>query len=459
MISKKFYKNSKLSPVQIISLGFLIIILFGSLLLTLPIASANNTATNYIDALFTATTSVCVTGLVTVTTMVHWSWFGKVVILCLIQIGGLGFMTAITLIFSILKRKMSVTNKLTTQSLMNQSGINKIGVSVRKVVLCTFAIEFTGAVFITISLLRYYDLLKAIKYGVFTAISAFCNAGIDIMSLDSLVSYNNNSLLLWSVMLLIIFGGIGFPVWWELFNIIHKMIIEKKNWRVIKNGISLHFKLVIIATAILIFGGFLLIFISEYNNPLTMGNMSLIDKINNSMFQSVTTRTAGFASVSQTALTDSSKMVSMLCMFVGGSPGSTAGGVKTVTFVIIIVMLMAWVKGDNKANIFNRNISESMIKRAFLITFLSMSLLFVAILILTRTENTDILTLSYECVSALATVGLSLDFTPNLTVFGKLIIILLMFMGRIGPITLFLSMSKEKKAATINYSEEKVILG
>lgn len=449
----------RLSPVQIITLGFLLIIFLSSLILSLPVASANHQNTNYIDALFTATTSVCVTGLVTVTTATHWSLFAKILILILIQVGGLGFMTAITLIFGILKRKMTVTNKLTASSMMNTTDLNNLSATVRKVIICTFTIEFIGATLLFFAFTRYYDYLTSFKFAIFTSISAFCNAGLDIMSLNSLIIYNQDAVILWTVMILIIFGGIGFPIWLEIFEIVRKKIMLKKKWNIIKKGISLHFKLVMITTISLIFLGFVVIFLSEYSNPLTMQNMSLTDKINNSFFQSITTRTAGFDSIGQSNLRDSSKLISILLMFIGGSPGSTAGGIKTLTFIIIIIMLNSWLKGRNRAYIFRRNIQDDIVKRAFLITSLSMAVLFVAIMILSITENVSITTLVFECVSALATVGLSLDFTSKLTLIGKIVIILLMFMGRIGPITMFLSLIKEKKATSVIHTEEKLILG
>lgn len=459
---KSFFKLKwldRLSPVQIISLGFMMIILLGSLLLTLPISSATHTTTNYIDALFTATTSVCVTGLVTVTTMLHWSAFGKFVILCLIQIGGLGFMTAVSLIFSIFNMRMSVKNKLTTQSSLNERGLNRLGISVKRVVLGTFIIEAIGAVFITISLLKDYPFIQAIKYGIFTSISAFCNAGLDIFSTNSLARFSDNGLLLWSVMILIVIGGIGFPIWWEVLSIFRRLIIKKIKWHNIKNTLSLHFKIVVITTSILIFAGFICTLIFEYTNTSTIGNMGILDKINNSFFQSITLRTAGFSSVNQANLTESTKFISMIFMFIGGSPGSTAGGIKTVTFALIIIMLGTWIRNNKYAVTHKRIVPEEYIKRSFLIAFLSMAILFIAILILTRTESADITTVSFECISAIATVGLSLDFTSNLTEIGKIIIIWLMFMGRIGPITLFMSMKKEGKKVEIRFPDEKVLLG
>lgn len=457
--NKIFAFMQKLSPIQIITLGFFSIIFVGSMLLTLPISSAVNEYTNYIDALFTATTSVCVTGLVTVTTMTHWSAFGKVIILCLIQIGGLGFMTAVSLMFAILKRRLSVKKKLITQTSLNETGMNKITISVKKVVYGTIIVESIGAFLITISLVGRYPVFKSMKYGVFTSVSAFCNAGIDIFSMDSIISYNKNALLLYTIMTLIVIGGIGFPVWWELIEIIKKLFIKKDRWRMIRNGISLHFKIVVLSTLFLIISGFIFIFSFEYSNLATIGDMSFLDKVNNSFFQSVTLRTAGFASFSQSAMTESSKLISMLYMFIGGSPGSTAGGIKTVTFVLVVIMLISWIRDKDSASIFKKTIPDNLVKRALLVAFLNLALLLIAILILTRSEGADIITLSFEAVSAIGTVGLSLDFTTKLTAIGKIVIILLMFMGRIGPITLFMSMNKERKKVDVKYAEEKVLLG
>lgn len=455
---EKHIRNG-LSTVQTIALGFFMIIVTGSFLLTLPVATADGISTAYIDALFTATTSVCVTGLVTVTTAIHWSAFGKFVIMMLIQIGGLGFMTAVTMVFAVLRRKMSVKGRLSAQDSLNESGINRLGVTVRRVILGTFLIESIGALLITISLSGEYSVPTAAKYGIFTAISAFCNAGIDIMSMDSLVSYHTNGLLLWTVMGLIVIGGIGFPIWWEALHLLKQRILKKASFHRLRRKISLHFKLVVITTLTLIVTGALITLAAEYSNPHTMGDLSLPDKITNAFFQSVTTRTAGFDSLNQIELTNTTKLTSMLLMFVGGSPGSTAGGIKTVTFATIVILMMTWIRGGERARVFKREIPDALIRKAFLITALSMSLLFVAIMILVVTEGAPVMQIAYECVSALATVGLSLNFTPTLSTVGKVVIIMLMFMGRIGPITLFLALNKEKKQIDVHYPEEKILIG
>lgn len=445
---------------QTIALGFLVVILTGSFLLSLPIAAADGIATPYVDALFTSTTSVCVTGLVTVNSALHWSTFGKVVILCLIQIGGLGFMTAVTMVFSVLKMKMSLKSRLSTQDSLSETGISSLGFTVKRVVFGTLIIESIGAVFICIALTRYYDIWRSVKYGIFTAISAFCNAGIDIMSLDSLISFHHNGLLLSTVMGLIILGGIGFPVWWELLEAIREKIVRKRRWSRIGNHLSLHLKLVILTTLALIMIGGVLTLIYEWNNSATMGQMNSWEKIHNAFFQSVTTRTAGFDALGQDMMHDSTKLSSMLLMFIGGSPGSTAGGIKTVTFAVIILRLVIWIRGGDEIKVFKREIPEKLIRKAFLIATLSAMLLFFAILILSTTEKAGLFDIAYECVSALATVGLSLGLTPELTVIGKVVIMLLMFMGRIGPITLFLAMNRDgKPKATVNYPEEKVLIG
>lgn len=449
-----------LSTVQTIALGFFVVILTGSVLLSLPMATADHHPTPYIDALFTSTTSVCVTGLVTVNSALHWSAAGKFMILCLIQIGGLGFMTAVTMVFSILKRKVSLRNRLTTQDTLHEKTITNLGYTVKRVVFGTLIIEAIGAIFITIALRADYGLWEAFKLGIFTAISAFCNAGIDIMSIDSLISFQQNALLLQSVSVLIFLGGIGFPVWWECLEAIKQRVIQKRKWRRICRHCSLHVKMVLTITAVLLLIGFVSTLLFEWNNPATMGSLQPVQKVQNAFFQSVTTRTAGFDSLGQENLQNPTRLVSMFLMFIGGSPGSTAGGIKTVTFFVIALQMFAWIRGGEKPKIFHREIADRQIRKAYLIATLSAGILFLAILILSATESGPLMSIAYECVSALATVGLSMGLTANLTVIGKIIIILLMFMGRIGPITLFLAVNLDKRQQTkVSYPEEKVLIG
>ena len=448
MMKKKF----SLSTTQTIMLSFLCVILLGSLLLMLSISSADGKAVPYLDALFTATTATCVTGLVTVPTVTTWSIFGQVVILVLIQIGGLGVITILSSVMILLHKRMGIGNRLLLQDAFNLNSLSGIVRFVKKVMLGTFLVEGIGALLYMTVFVPEFGL-KGIWISVFTAISAFCNAGIDIIGENSLCDYATNPIINAVTSLLIIFSGIGYIVWWDVLQTVKKSAGKPRKFF---KHLALHSKIAIVTTLSLIFGGGLLIFLFEYRNPATIGEMSLWDKIQMSLFQSITTRTAGFASIPQQELTNGSSILCLLLMFIGGSPVGTAGGIKTVTFAVQVVTALATIQNKNETTLFQRNISKQAINKAIAVTAMSFGILFVSTLLLSAVTDADSLDILFETVSATATVGLSRNLTAQLNSAGKAIIIATMYLGRVGPISLALALNSRKKIQNIitNPTEE-----
>lgn len=428
-------KRFKFSTTSLILLSFFIVILLGSFLLWLPISSADGKSVSYIDALFTSATATCVTGLVTVTTASTWSFFGQLVILMLIQLGGLGVITAMSVFLIITNKKIGLSKRILIQDSFNLDNMSGLVRFVKNVVKSTLLIELIGALcYMTVFIPEFG--IRGIWISVFNSISAFCNAGMDIISETSLYNYYNHPIINLVTMALIFLGGIGFIVWWDVLRIIR----EKKHIA----SLRLHTKIVLTTTLILVFIGAAAIFVFEYNNPLTMKDFSLWDKLQASLFQSVTTRTAGFASIPQENLTNASSIVSLFLMFVGGSPVGTAGGIKTVTIAVLIMVAVASVKESKDVNVFNRSISYFTLKRAVAVTVVSFATVFVSVMLLSAVTDASIDAIIYECVSAAATVGLSKNLTSSLGFNGKLIIIATMYFGRVGPISLFVAFSKKK---------------
>ena len=426
-------------------LSFLVLILAGSLLLALPISSASGEAVPYQDALFTATTAACVTGLVTLPTVTAWSVFGQAVILVLIQVGGLGVVTIMSALMILLHRRMGIGDRLLLQDAFNLNSLSGIVRFVKRVLLGTFLVEGLGALlYMTVFVPEFGP--RGIWISVFTSISAFCNAGIDIIAENSLCNYATNPIINTVTSLLIILGGIGYIVWWDVMGL-GKGTAGKKRRRF--RSLSLHSKIAITTTLILIFGGGILIFLFEYDNPLTIGNLSAFDKIQVSLFQSVTTRTAGFATVPQQDLTNASSILCLLLMFIGGSPVGTAGGIKTVTFAVLMVSALATIQNKQDVSLYNRNIAKQAVSKAVAVTVMSFSIMFTSTVLLSAVSGADALDILYETVSATATVGLTRDLTPYLNTAGKAIIIGTMYLGRVGPISLALALNSGKKRQNI----------
>lgn len=445
-------KKLALSTTQMIMLSFLAVIIAGSMLLALPISSSSGDAVPYLDALFTATTATCVTGLVTLPTVTTWSVFGQAVILVLIQVGGLGVITIMSAMMILLHKRMGIGDRLLLQDAFNLNSLSGIVRFVKRVLLGTFLVEGIGALLYMIVFVPEFGA-RGVWISVFTSISAFCNAGIDIIAENSLCNYATNPIINTVTSLLIILGGIGYIVWWDVMGLGKGTAGKKcRSFR----DLSLHSKIAISTTLILIIGGGILIFLFEYNNPLTIGNLSVFDKIQVSLFQSVTTRTAGFATIPQQDLTNASSILCLLLMFIGGSPVGTAGGIKTVTIAVLVVSALSTIQNKQDVSLFNRNISKQTVNKAVAVTMMSYAIMFLSTILLSAVTNADALDVLFETVSATATVGLTRDLTPYLNTAGKMIIIGTMYLGRVGPITLALALNSSKKHQNIikNPTEE-----
>ena len=453
MVRKKKFAPS---TTQIILLSFLVTILVGSGLLALPISSATGDPVPYLDALFTATTSTCVTGLVTLPTVSTWSVFGQVVILLLIQIGGLGIVTIMSGLMLLLNRKMGIGDRLLIQDAFNLNTMSGLAKFVKNVLFGTLIIEGIGAILYMLVFIPEFGT-RGIWISVFNSISAFCNAGIDIIGESSLCNYATNPLINIVTSALIILGGLGYIVWWDLIRVIKSR--SAKNRKIFRH-LTLHSKIAITSTVGLISVGAVLILIFEYANPLTIGEMSLFEKIQVSLFQSVTTRTAGFASVPQENLTNASAAVSIILMLIGGSPVGTAGGMKTVTIAVLICSALATIRNKNSATLFGRRISEGSVKKAVAVAVTFLTICTAATVLLMATSNASALDAVYESVSATATVGLSRNMTASLNAFGKIIIIVTMYFGRVGPISLAVALgSKNESQNVISEPTEDISIG
>ncbi len=430
----------RVSTTHIILLSFLITILIGAVLLSLPISSADGKPTSFLDALFTATTSTCVTGLVVTPTVSSWSAFGQIIILILIQIGGLGVITIMSGLMILLHKKMGIGDRLLLQDAFNLNSMSGLVRFVKKVVTGTLIIEGIGALLYMAVFIPEFGA-KGIWISVFTSVSAFCNAGIDIIAENSLCNYALNPIINIVTCSLIILGGIGYIVWWDVLRVLKLARTKKVKFF---RDLTLHSKIAITATLILIFVGATFIFAFEYNNPQTMGDYTLLQKIEVSLFQSVTTRTAGFATVPQENLTNASAIVCLLLMFIGGSPVGTAGGIKTVTFAVIIVAAIASIRNKEDTEVFGRRLTKQAVSKAVAVTCMSFIIMFTSTVLLSAVTDANALDIVYETVSATATVGLTRNLTVSLDSIGKLIIIITMYLGRVGPISLAVAFKRNK---------------
>ena len=434
-----------ISTTQLIMFSFLIAVFVGSVLLSLPISSSDGKPVPYVDALFTATTSVCVTGLVTLPTFSTWSIFGQIIILIMIQIGGLGIVTIISGILVSFHRRFGLKGMILIQDAFNLNSLSGIMNFLKNVLTGTFIVESVGALlYMTVFIPKYG--WKGIWISVFNAVSAFCNAGIDIMSENSLCPYALNPMVNFTTSLMVILGGIGYVVWWDVIRV-SKHFPEKK-FKCF-SSLSLHSKIALSVTAILLFIGTVGFFAFEYNNPLTIKNLSFFDKLQISFFQSMTTRTAGFASVPQQNLTNTSAVFALFLMFIGGSPVGTAGGVKTVTMAVLMFSALAAIRNRQDLSLFKRRISKQAISKAVAVVTVSFMIMFISTILLSSVTVAGIMDIVYETVSATATVGLTRDLTPTLNLWGKIIIIVTMYLGRVGPISLLIAFNTKKNKNNI----------
>ena len=438
-------KNSFFTTTRIIMLSFLAVILLGSLLLALPISTKSGQSVPYVDALFTAVTSTCVTGLVTLPTVSTWSVFGQVVILVLIQVGGLGVITVMTGFMLALNRKMGLSDRLLLQDAFNLNTLSGLMRFVKKVIWGTLAVEGAGALLYMTVFIPQYGAV-GIWYGVFHSVSAFCNAGIDILSENSLADYALHPLMNFTTSALVILGGLGFVVWWDLLRVLKEL--PRKGLRTFR-FLTLHSKITLTFTAALLLGGTAVFFCLEYGNPATMGGLSLFDKLQTAFFQSMTTRTAGFFTLPQQSLTDASAAVSLVLMFIGGSPVGTAGGVTTVTLAVLIAATVSTVKYKDHTSRFGRRISQDSLRKAVGVCCLSFGVLLVSTVALAAVTVAPFLDILYETASAVGTVGLTRNLTPFLNTAGKLIVIVTMYLGRVGHISLALAFNRKRKNQNI----------
>lgn len=444
-------REFELNPAQVLALGFAGIILLGAIFLDLPIASKSGDSIGFINALFTATSAVCVTGLVVVDTANHWTIFGQLIILLLIQVGGLGFMTMATMLALIVGKKISLKSRLVMQEALSHYNISGVVRLTRNVLIMTFTIEAIGAAILSTRFVPMFGLWKGIYISVFHSVSAFCNAGFDIMgNFVSLTQFVVDPVVSFTVMGLIVMGGLGFTV-------LSDMALKRKF-----STFTLNTKLAVTVTFFLILGGTVFFFLVEYSNPATLGSLSFSGKWLASLFQSITPRTAGFNTLPTDKLTMSSLLFTIVLMFIGGSPASTAGGIKTTTFGLIVFNVFSVINGYEETVMFKRRVSQVLISRALALMSLALSLvLFVTMVLSFNEHDTSFLSLLFETVSAFGTVGLSTGITPHLSDVSKMVLAMTMFFGRLGPMTLVMALARRQSQnrALLRYPENKVNVG
>lgn len=444
-----FFDRLSENPPIFVLFSFLITIFGGTLLLLLPKATASGATTSFLDALFTSTSATCVTGLIVVDTGTHFTMLGQIIILILIQIGGLGIMSISSAFALMLGQNISLRRESLIQNVMGESNKADMNILVKNIVIVTFIFELIGAAFLYLTFQNdFVSTGKAIYYSVFHSISAFCNAGFCLFS-NSFVNYFNNVNINMVITILIIMGGIGFPF----------MVDLRRNF---KKGFkfsrfSLHSKIVLFTTVVLIIIGTIAFFIGEYNSQ--MKGLPLGERLLGSYFQSVTTRTAGFNTIDNAGLSRASVLSTVILMFIGASPGSTGGGIKTTTFLIVIVSVISMLKRNKDVNIFKRKVSQDIIKKVMALIAISAATLAFLIFLLFLFEPFSFERIMFEATSAFGTVGLSMGITPWLSPVGKIIIIILMYLGRVGPLTLIFAISETKAKVDFHYIEEKIGIG
>lgn len=446
----KFFRL-KLAPPQVVSLGFAGVILLGAILLALPIASKSGHSLRFLDALFTSTSAVCVTGLVVVDTGTHFTQFGQFVIISLIQVGGLGFMTFSTLLAILLGKKIGLKERLLIQESFNQLTLSGLVKLIRNVIITTLIFEGIGGIILTIRFMADFPLQRALAFGFFHSVSAFCNAGFDLFGqvfgpFTSITHYVSD----WTVVLtiggLIVLGGLGFPV-----------IVELSKYRQTKH-LSLHTKLVLSITAILIVAGTILILIFEFTNPRTLANAEPQTKFLGALFQSITPRTAGYNSLDISKMRIGSWFIMIILMFIGASPSSTGGGVKTTTFGVLMATVAAAIHGKEDPEFFERRIAKDLVYKAITIVTVALALIAFVVLVMSLVEPYNFIQLLFETVSAFGTVGLTTGITPSLTDLSRILITITMFLGRVGPVTVMVALSAHN-AHQAKYIEERLMIG
>ncbi len=446
MLNKANFSPTKLSPAQFLVLGYLFVITIGTFLLMLPQASTTRGSIGFLTALFTATSATCVTGLIVVNTSTAFTVFGQVVIMALIQVGGLGIMTMSTLIALILGKKISLKERILIQEDLNQFKISGLLRLIQYVIALTLTIQGIGAIFLFIRLRYDYSIFRSIYFSIFHAISAFNNAGFDLFG-TSLEGYFGDPIINLTIISLIVLGGLGFAV-----------IVELLGWEG-KKKFSLQTKLVLTVTGLLTIVSFAIIFVLETGNLNTIADASLGDKIISSFFLSITPRTAGFNTIPTGSLRSTTLFFIVIAMFIGASPGSTGGGIKTTTFGLIVVTAFNKIKNKKDIEFYKRRVDYEVVFKALTIILLALMIVLMMTFILTITEDGQFLEILFEVVSAFGTVGLSTGITGELTSIGRVLIIITMFLGRVGPLTLALALGQKVKHGKYRYPEEKIMVG
>ena len=455
--SKLYYswgrrKRKPMSATKIIATTFAVIILLGTLLLTLPAASRDGISCGFRPALFTATSATCVTGLVLYDTYTQWSGFGQTVIICLIEIGGLGFMSAATLMLFLLRKKIGLKQRLLMAQALSVSDMDGIVKLQRTVIVGSLSIEALGAAILTLRFWPEYGFLTALKWGAFHSISAFCNAGFDIFGCitpgASLMEFQSDPVVLLTLGALVVVGGLGFLVWQEL--------AERRKF----SKCSVYARLVLTTTGVLLLAGWIVTCLLEWNNPATLGPMSVGDKLLNGLFQSITLRTAGFAAIDQAGLTDAGKGFSMVLMLIGGSSGSTAGGLKTVSFIVLLLFIATRARGRDTVCVFRRTIPQGQVLDAMTIAAIMISLAVFGGTFICATSPVGFADAMYESVSALATVGLTAGATGSLSIPAQILMIVYMYFGRVGVLTISLGfLMGDRAEERFRYAETSLLIG
>lgn len=443
-------KNYSLTYPKIVAVGFALIIIIGAVLLTLPISSKHGSAA-FMDALFTSTSATCITGLVPFDTFSNWSVFGQIVILCLIQIGGLGFITVLSLFVNVFRKRMSLKYKMLLKESVGSLRLADVKTLVKTVIVFTASCELAGAVILAVRFVPLTDVRRGIYMAVFTSVSAFCNAGFDLMGMfspsSSLVTVNHDPIIILTVSVLIIFGGIGFIVWQDLKN---------KKFRL--KSLSVHSKLVLVTTGILLLSGTLLFFLLEYN--YTFKEMGFGQKLLNAFFCGVTPRTAGFNSVEIGEMNPLSRMLTTILMFIGGSSGSTAGGVKTTTVAVLVLCVASNLRNREEITVFNNRISLDTVKKAVAVSVTNLFEIFIAVILISFVQsNLALSDVLFECTSAMGTVGITTGITPVLNSASQLVIIILMYIGRLTSLIFALSFVVTKPKTTAKKPKGEFMVG
>ena len=452
-MKNKSLRKIGLNTMQKIALGFLGVILLGALLLWLPVS--NEKPIEFADALFTSVSAVCVTGLVTITPATQFTVFGKGILLVLIQVGGLGVIACMMAFFLIIKKKITMRERVVIQQTYNLDTLSGLVKFIIRILKGTFVVEGIGALLYSLKFIPEFGVLKGICFSIFHAISAFCNAGIDILGSSSYMGYVKSPIISFTTMFLIVLGGLGFTVWHDVYQNTKKVAREKQPVRRLFTRLKLQTKIVLTMTVVLLLSGFLGFFILEYQNPETMGGLNFGQKLMAAGFQSVTTRTAGFASVSQAGLTPGSKLF-------GGSPAGTAGGVKTTTVAMLLLTCIGVIKGKRDTECFGRKIEPSVVRSGIAIILLTFLFWLSGVTLITVLEpHVDFLRIMYEATSAMATVGLTADLTPELGRASQAVLMVLMYVGRIGPITMALVFAgrADTGAQLRDLPEKRIMLG